>query len=57
MEDQKKDFFINYTAKDRKWAEWIAWQVESAWITTSIQAWDFGVGSDCTAATDALWAL
>src|SRR5262245_42418351 len=46
MEDQKKDFFISYTAKDRKWAEWIAWQLEAIQFTSIIQAWDFGVGSD-----------
>jgi len=23
-----KDFFISYTAADRKWAEWIAWQLD-----------------------------
>jgi tetratricopeptide (TPR) repeat protein len=46
MEDQKRDFFISYTAKDRKWAEWIAWQLEDAQFTSIIQAWDFGAGSD-----------
>ncbi len=46
MEDQKKDFFISYTAKDRKWAEWIAWQLDSDGITTILQAWDFSAGSD-----------
>jgi hypothetical protein len=33
-----KDFFISYTAKDRQWAEWVAWQLESAGFTTDIQA-------------------
>ncbi len=37
-----KDFFISYTAKDRQWAEWVAWQLESAKFSTVIQAWDFG---------------
>ncbi|MGH9754736.1 MAG: FxSxx-COOH system tetratricopeptide repeat protein [Blastocatellia bacterium] len=46
MEDPKKDFFISYTSKDRKWAEWIAWQLEAAQFTSIIQAWDFGAGSD-----------
>ncbi len=41
-----KDFFISYTAKDRQWAVWIAWQLESAGFTTDIQAWDFVAGSD-----------
>lgn len=46
MEDRKKDFFISYTSKDSKWAEWIAWQLEAAHFTSIIQAWDFGAGSD-----------
>ena len=41
-----KDFFISYTAADRAWAEWIAWQLEEAGYTTILQAWDFGPGSD-----------
>src|SRR5262245_47726170 len=46
MEDQKKDFFVSYTGKDRQWAEWIAWQLEAAGFTIFIQAWDIGAGSD-----------
>jgi hypothetical protein len=46
MEDQKRDFFISYTSKDRQWAEWIAWQLKTAGFTFFIQAWDFGAGSD-----------
>ncbi|WP_261561969.1 FxSxx-COOH system tetratricopeptide repeat protein [Frankia tisae] len=40
------DFFISYTASDQKWAEWIAWQLESAGYQVLIQAWDFVPGSD-----------
>jgi TIR domain len=40
------DFFISYTASDRAWAEWIAWQLEAAGSTTLLQAWDFRPGSD-----------
>lgn len=40
-----KDFFISYTAHDRAWAEWVAWQLEEAGFTTLIQAWDFGGGN------------
>ena len=39
-----KDFFISYNKAYREWAEWIAWQLEEAGYTTSIQAWDFGPG-------------
>jgi tetratricopeptide (TPR) repeat protein len=57
MEDQKKDFFISYTAKDRKWAEWIAWQLEEAGYSVVVQAWDFRPGGnfalDMQKATDA----
>jgi tetratricopeptide (TPR) repeat protein len=40
------DLFISYTAADRAWAEWIAWQLEAAGSTTLLQAWDFRPGSD-----------
>jgi tetratricopeptide (TPR) repeat protein len=40
------DFFISYTATDRAWAEWIAWQLEAAGSATVLQAWDFQPGSD-----------
>ena len=40
------DFFISYTAADRPWAEWIAWQLEVAGFTTLLQAWDFRPGTD-----------
>lgn len=36
-----KDFFVSYNAKDRAWAEWIAWQLEEAGFSVVIQAWDF----------------
>jgi len=37
----KSDFLVSYTSPDRAWAEWIAWQLESAGFTTSVLAWDF----------------
>jgi tetratricopeptide (TPR) repeat protein len=40
------DYFISYTAADRAWAEWIAWQLEAAGFTTLLQAWDFRPGTD-----------
>jgi len=39
-----KDFFISYTSADKKWAEWIAWQLEEAQYSTILQAWDFRPG-------------
>jgi hypothetical protein len=40
------DFFISYTAADRAWAEWIAWELEEARFTTVLQAWDFRPGDN-----------
>jgi TIR domain/NB-ARC domain len=40
------DFFISYTGVDRRWAEWIAWQLEEVGYSTRLQAWDFAPGSD-----------
>jgi len=39
-------FFVSYTRSDHAWAEWIAWELESAGYTTILQAWDFGPGSN-----------
>lgn len=36
-----KDFFVSYNRHDRKWAEWIAWQLEDGGFSVVIQAWDF----------------
>ncbi|WP_243407190.1 toll/interleukin-1 receptor domain-containing protein [Frankia canadensis] len=43
------DFFVSYTARDRSWAEWIAWQLESADFRVLVQAWDMVAGSNWTA--------
>ncbi|MBI3741186.1 MAG: toll/interleukin-1 receptor domain-containing protein [Chloroflexi bacterium] len=36
-----KNFFISYTSADRAWAEWIAFELERANYSVTIQAWDF----------------
>lgn len=41
-----KDFFISYNQADRRWAEWIAWQLEDFGYSTVLQAWDFRPGSN-----------
>ena len=41
---ERTDFFISYTQADRPWAEWMAWQLEEAGYTTTLQAWDFRPG-------------
>lgn len=40
------DFFVSYTQADKGWAEWIAWQLEHAGYTVTIQAWDFRPGNN-----------
>ena len=39
-------FFISYNHADTAWAEWLAWQLESAGYTTVLQAWDFRPGAN-----------
>ncbi|MCP4979232.1 MAG: toll/interleukin-1 receptor domain-containing protein [Gammaproteobacteria bacterium] len=41
-----KDFFISYNKADRRWAEWIGWELEEAGYSTVIQAWDFKPGGN-----------
>jgi tetratricopeptide (TPR) repeat protein len=40
------EFFVSYTAADRAWAEWIAWQLEAAGYQVLLQAWDFRPGDN-----------
>jgi TIR domain/Uncharacterized protein conserved in bacteria (DUF2272) len=47
-----KAFFVSYTHVDRRWAEWIAWQLEAAGYPVVIQAWDFAPGSNFIAEMD-----
>src|ERR1700757_926290 len=49
---ERRDFFISYTGRDKPWAEWIAAQVEASGLTTFTQAWDFGPGSNFVAEMD-----
>lgn len=46
------DFFVSYTRADRRWAEWIAWELEEAGFTTRLQAWDFTPGTNFVAEMD-----
>ena len=50
--DGARDFFISYTHKDQRWAEWIAWQLEDAGYSTIVQAWDFLAGGNFVLAMD-----
>jgi TIR domain len=49
---QLKDFFVSYSAPDRQWAEWIAWQLEENDYTVTLQAWDFSPGGNFVADID-----
>ncbi|WP_461123357.1 FxSxx-COOH system tetratricopeptide repeat protein [Saccharothrix stipae] len=40
------DFFVSYTAADRAWAEWVAWELEAAGHRVLVQAWDMVPGTD-----------
>ncbi|MCL9798251.1 TIR domain-containing protein, partial [Frankia sp. AgKG'84/4] len=42
------DFLLSYTALDDDWAEWLAWQLESAGYRVLIRAWDCVPGSNWT---------
>ena len=46
MDISTHDFFISYTQADKHWAEWIAWQLEDAGYSTSLQAWDCHAGGN-----------
>lgn len=40
------DVFVSYNRADRAWAEWIAWVLEEAGYSVTIQAWDFRPGGN-----------
>lgn len=44
--DDRRDFFVSYTAVDRGWAAWISWQLEKAGYSVLVQDWDFVAGSN-----------
>jgi TIR domain-containing protein len=46
LEPPQKDFFVSYTKADKKWAEWIATQLEDAGYTCILQTWDFLPGGN-----------
>jgi hypothetical protein len=43
---ERREFFVSYTAADREWAEWIAWQLEDAGYSVLLRAWDMVTGSN-----------
>src|SRR5205807_147276 len=46
------DFFISYSNKDRKWAEWIAEQLRQDRRSVILQAWNFHHGQSFIAEMD-----
>ena len=42
----KRDIFISYSSADKRWGEWIAWELEAANYSVVIQAWDFRPGAN-----------
>jgi hypothetical protein len=42
----RRDFFVSYTGADIGWAEWIAWELEAAGYSVTLQAWDFQAGAN-----------
>lgn len=50
---EERDFLLSYVAQDKDWAEWLAWQLESAGYSTLIKAWDLVPGSNWSAHTNA----
>ncbi len=44
------DFFVSYSVRDARWAEWIAWTLEDAGYRVLIQACDFPAGAHFVAA-------
>jgi hypothetical protein len=41
-----RDFFVSYTSADRRWAQWIGWQLKQAGYEVVLQAWDMVAGTD-----------
>ena len=41
-----KDFFISYSSHDLAWADWIAWELDTAGYEFILQRWDFKPGTN-----------
>jgi tetratricopeptide (TPR) repeat protein len=44
----RRDVFVSYAGPDRPWAEWAAWQLESAGYTVELDVWDWSPGDNVT---------
>jgi TIR domain len=52
--DERRDFFVSYTGRDKAWATWVALQLEEAGYRVVVQAWDFGAGNFVTRMEEAI---
>jgi tetratricopeptide (TPR) repeat protein len=43
---RRRDFFISYSSADRRWAEWIAWQLEQAGYSVALPTGDVRPGEN-----------
>jgi tetratricopeptide (TPR) repeat protein len=41
-----RDYFVSYTSADRRWAQWIGWQLNQDGYEVILQAWDMVPGTD-----------
>jgi TIR domain/Tetratricopeptide repeat len=46
MGGDRVDFFVSHVGRDRAWAEWVAWQLESAGHTVELAVWDWAAGEN-----------
>lgn len=40
----RADFFVSHAGSDRRWAEWVAWQLTEAGYTVELDVWDWSAG-------------
>ncbi len=48
----RKDFFISHTGVDRRWAEWLGWQLEDSGYQVILDVWDFKAGTSFVGAME-----
>jgi tetratricopeptide (TPR) repeat protein len=44
MDGGRVDFFVSHAGCDQAWAEWVAWQLDSAGCTVELDVWDWAAG-------------
>ncbi len=52
QQPDRKDFFISHTGVDRRWAEWLGWQLEDAGYQVILDVWDFKAGTSFVGAME-----